>query len=106
MPSRPFPKLSSTCVASTRRMSLTANLALRRSSQVAQVGQRLTVEVAAANTSKRPGHGIVMLNYPEHLVSFMALYAPGQETLVQLPAAPTGLPASAAPATTACQLLW
>ena len=79
---------------------------LRLSSQVAQVGQRLTVEVEAANTSKRPGHGIVMLNYPEHLVSFIALYAPGQETLVQLPASPTGPPTSAAPATTAYQLLW
>ncbi len=54
---------------------------LRLSSQVAQVGQRLTVEVEAINTSKHPGHGIVMLNYPEHLVSFV-------------------------PTTTAYQLLW
>ena len=51
---------------------------LRLSSQVAQVGQRLTVELEATNTSKRPGHGIVMLNYPEHLVSFMALHTTGQ----------------------------
>ncbi len=79
---------------------------LRLSSQMATVGQRLTVEVEATNTSKRPGHGIVMVNYPEHLVSFMALYAPGQETLVQLSASHTGPLASVAPATTAYQLLW
>ena len=79
---------------------------LRLSSQVAQVGQRLTVELEAINTSKRSGHGIVMLNYPEHLVSFMALHTVGQATTVQLPAAPTGPPAPAAPATTAYQLLW
>jgi hypothetical protein len=79
---------------------------LRLSSQMAQVGQRLTVEVEATNTSKRSGHGIVMLNYPEHLVSFMALYAPGQETLVQLPAATTGSPAPVAPDATTYQLLW
>ena len=60
------------------------------------MGQRLTVELEATNTSKRPGHGIVMLNYPEHLVSFMALHTTGQATTVQLPASPTGPPAPAA----------
>ncbi len=79
---------------------------LRLSSQVAQVGQRLTVELEAINTSKRAGHGIVMLNYPEHLVSFMALHTAGQATTVQLPASPPGPPAPAAPSTTAYQLLW
>jgi hypothetical protein len=79
---------------------------LRLSSQVAQVGQRLTVELEAINTSKRPGHGIVMLNYPEHLVSFMALHTAGQATTVQVPAANTGPSAPAAPAATAYQLLW
>ena len=79
---------------------------LRLSSQVAQVGQRLTVEVEAINTSKHPGHGIVMLNYPEHLVSFMALHTAGQATTVQLPAAYTGSPAPAVPTTAAYQLLW
>src|SRR5262245_17567926 len=79
---------------------------LRLSSQVAQVGQRLTVELEATNTSKRPGHGVVMLNYPEHLVSFMALHTAGQATTVQLPAAQPGLPAPAASPTTAYQLLW
>jgi hypothetical protein len=79
---------------------------LRLSSQVAQVGQRLTVELEAINTSKRPGHGIVMLNYPEHLVSFMALHTAGEATTVQLPASNTGPPAPAAPPTAAYQLLW
>jgi len=79
---------------------------LRLSSQVAQVGQRLTVEVEATNTSKRPGHGLVMLNYPEHLVSLIAWHTTGQETIVQIPASHTGPPASAAPATPVYQLLW
>jgi hypothetical protein len=79
---------------------------LRLSSQVAQVGQRLTVYLEAMNTSKHAGHGIVMLNYPEHLVSFMALHATGHETTVRLPAASMGPPAPAAPAATTYQLLW
>lgn len=79
---------------------------LRLSSQVAEVGQRLTVELEATNTSKRPGHGVVMLNYPEHLVSFMALHTAGQATTVQLPAVPTGPSAPAVSTTTAYQLLW
>jgi hypothetical protein len=79
---------------------------IRLSSQVAQVGQRLTVEIEATNTSKRPGHGIVMLNYPEHLVSLIAWHTTGQETIVQIPASHTGPPGSAAPATPAYQLLW
>jgi hypothetical protein len=79
---------------------------LRLSSQVAQVGQRLTVELEATNTSKRPGHGVVMLNYPEHLVSFMALHTAGQATTVQLPAAPAGPPTPAASPSPTYQLLW
>lgn len=79
---------------------------LRLSSQVAQVGQRLTVELEAINTSKHPGHGIVMLNYPEHLVSFMALHTAGQATTVQVPASYTGPAAAVAPPSTAYQLLW
>lgn len=79
---------------------------LRFSSQVAQVGQRLTVELEATNTSTRIGHGLVLLNYPEHLVSFMALHTTGHDTTVQLPAAPTGFPGRDAPATPTYQLLW
>jgi hypothetical protein len=47
-----------------------------------------------------------MLNYPGHLVSFMALHTVGQETTVQLPTAQPALPGQAAPATTAYQFLW
>jgi hypothetical protein len=47
-----------------------------------------------------------MLNYPGHLVSFMALHTVGQETMVQLPTAQPALPAPATPATTAYQFLW
>jgi hypothetical protein len=79
---------------------------LRLSSQVAQVGQRLTVELEATNTSKRPGHGVVMLNYPAHLVSFMALHTAGQATTVQLPTAPTETPGPAASTPPTYQLLW
>ena len=68
--------------------------------------QRLTVELEAINTSQRPGHGIVMLNYPEDLVSFMALHTAGQATTVQVPTSPTGPPAPAAPTSAVYQLLW
>ena len=79
---------------------------LRLSSQVAHVGQRLTVQLEATNTSTRSGRGVVMLNYPGHLVSLMALHLAGQETIAQLPAAYVGPAASGAPATTTYQLLW
>jgi hypothetical protein len=110
---RPLQPGTSTLPASPRSLSSSAPAhqtlvvsPLRLSSQVAQVGQRLTVELEAINTSKRPGHGIIMLNYPEHLVSFMALHTAGQATTVQLPASPLEPPASAAPPATAYQLLW
>lgn len=76
------------------------------SRQAAQVGQRLTVQIEARHTGTRPAHGIVMLNYPEHLVSFIALHTTGHETMVQLPASQTRSSALTAPATTAYQLLW
>ena len=99
------PSLRSLTPSGEARQTLVVS-PLRLSSQVAQVGQRLTVELEAINTSKRSGHGIVILNYPEHLVSFMALHTAGQATTVQLPAAPTGPPAQGVPTTTAYQLLW
>jgi hypothetical protein len=79
---------------------------VRLSSQVAQVGQRLTIELEAINTSKRPGHGMVMVNYAEHLVSFLALHTAGQKTVVQLPASTREAPGQAEPARTAYQLVW
>jgi hypothetical protein len=47
-----------------------------------------------------------MLNYPEQLVSFMALHIAGQAPTMQLPASPTGPPAPAAPTTAAHHLVW
>ena len=79
---------------------------LRLSSQTARVGQRLTVQLEATNISARAGHGMIMLNYPGHLVSFMALHAVGQETIAQFPVANVDLSSSGAPATTTYQLLW
>lgn len=79
---------------------------LRLSSQVAQVGQRLTVHLEATNTSKRSGHGVVMLNYPGHLVSFMALHTVGHESMVQLPVSSVGSPTPGAVGTMTYQLLW
>ncbi len=99
----PSPRSLTPSVAASQTLVVSP---LRLSNQVAQVGQRLTVELEAINTSKRPGHGIVMLNYPEHLVSFMALHTTGQATTVQVPASNTGPPAPAASPTTAYQLLW
>ena len=91
-----LPKSPTTLVVSPPRLS----------SQVAQMGQRLTVELEAINTSKRPGHGIVMLNYSKHLVSFMALDTTGQKTVVQLPTSNTEVPDQTVLARTAYQLLW
>jgi Transglycosylase SLT domain len=78
---------------------------LRFSSRVAHLGQKLTLYLEALNASTRPAHGVVMLNYPEHLVSFMALHTVG-DTTVQLPAAPTGRPTSATAAGDVYRLLW
>ena len=79
---------------------------LRLSSQVAHIGQRLTVQVEAVNASKHRSHGVIMLNYPDHLVSFMALYTSGQETMVQLPTTASAPPGPVTPAIAAYQLLW
>lgn len=79
---------------------------LRLSSQVAQVGQRLTVYLEATNISTHSGHGVVMLNYPGHLVSFMALHTVGHESMVQLPVSSVGSHAPGAATTTTYQLLW
>ena len=79
---------------------------LRLSHQVARVGQRLTVQLEATNTSTRAGHGMVMLNYPGHLVSFIALHAGGQETIAQFPDAGAELSSPGARATMTYQLLW
>jgi hypothetical protein len=79
---------------------------LQFSSRVAQLGQRLTLHLEALNASAQPAHGVVMLNYPEHLVSFMALHMAGGDTTVQLPATPTGQPTLTSTASTVYRLLW
>ena len=78
------------------------------SSRVAQLGQRLTLHLEALNASAHPAHGVVMLNYPEHLVSFMALHMAEGDTTVQLAAAPTptGQPTLTSTASTVYRLLW
>src|SRR5262249_23618290 len=99
-----LPGLGSLAPAADPRQTLVVS-PLRLSSQVAQVGQRLTVQLEAINTSKRAGHGVVMVNYPGHLVSFMALHAAGQETIAQIPLANVGSTAPGVAATTTYQLL-
>lgn len=63
---------------------------LRFSQQVAQVGQRLTLHLEALQVGSQTSHGVVLLTYPEHLVSFMALHAAGSDTTVRLPGALAG----------------
>jgi hypothetical protein len=79
---------------------------LQFSSRVAQLGQRLILYLEALNASAYPAHGVVMLNYPEHLVSFMALHTAGGDTTVQLPATQIGQPALATAAGSVYRLLW
>jgi len=68
---------------------------LRLSAQMARPGKLITVHLEARNTSPQGVHGAVMLYYPAHLVSGVALYTDGGETAVHWPAAPVG---QAAPA--------
>ena len=79
---------------------------LQFSSRVAQLGQQLILYLEALNASTHPAHGVVMLNYPENLVSFMALHTAGGDTTVQLPATPTGQPTVATAAGSVYRLLW
>jgi hypothetical protein len=61
---------------------------LQVSHEVAWVGQRLTVRFDAQHRGKHTSHGIVLLTYPEPLVSFIALHTSEHETMVRLPPAP------------------
>ena len=78
---------------------------LRVSHEVAWVGQRLTVHFDAQHTGEHTSHGIVLLTYPEPLVSFIALHTSEHETTARLPSSPTGPPIQAAWSTTAYQFL-
>jgi hypothetical protein len=64
----------------------------------ARPGQRLLLQLDAVNTGSQPGQGLVLLHYPEHLVSFIALTSPGRETIAQL--SPASRTAAMSPATT------
>lgn len=70
-----------------------------------RLGERLTLQLDAINTGSRPGHGIIMLNYPEHLVSFMALTSPGRETVAQLSSSPRASALPSVSGTTTYRLL-
>jgi hypothetical protein len=103
--STPWPGLHDKLPLMETRRTLVVSLPLL-SSPMAQVGQRLTVQIEAQHTGTRPAHGIVMLNYPEPLVSFIALHTTGHAPMIQLPASQTGPSVLTTPATTAYQLLW
>lgn len=60
---------------------------VRFSHRVARVGQRITVHFEARHTDAEVRHGVVMVTYPESLVSFIVLRTSEHETTVRLPAA-------------------
>lgn len=78
---------------------------LRMSHQIAQVGQRLTISLEAQHVGTAAFRGVVMLTYPEPLVSFIALRTSEHETTVRIPSPPNGETTHAAWATTAYQFL-
>jgi hypothetical protein len=64
--------------------------AWRLSQPVARVGQPVTVSLDAVQVERQAFHGVVMLMYPEHLVSYMMLNASGNATTVRLPGSAEG----------------
>jgi hypothetical protein len=78
---------------------------LRLSHHVARVGQRVTVHLEARYVGTEVSHGVVILTYPEPLVSLIALRTSERETIVRLPAGQTGNTIHAAWAPTAYQFL-
>jgi hypothetical protein len=58
------------------------------SPRVVQVGQRVTVHFDARHTDAGVRHGVVMITYPESMVSFVVLRTSEHQTTVRLPAAP------------------
>ena len=61
---------------------------LRLSDKVAQVGRRLTLHLEVHHAGPTAAHGVVILTYPEPLVSFIALHTSERETTVRIPPAP------------------
>ena len=58
--------------------------ALRMSQPVGQVGRPMTASLDIVQGGSQPSHGVVMLMYPEHLVSYMMLNTTGNATTVRL----------------------
>jgi hypothetical protein len=87
--SRPFPSAPSGRGRVETRGPLVVS-PLHFSRRVARQGKLITVHLEARNASPHGAHGVVMLHYPEHLVSFIALHSTAGETAVQLPASPVG----------------
>jgi hypothetical protein len=78
---------------------------LHLSPKVARVGQRVTVYLAAQHTGTETVRGMVMLTYPEPLVSFVALRTSDRQITVRLSSSQSGQMMKALWATTAYRFL-
>ena len=63
---------------------------LRLSHAVARVGQPVTMRLEVQHGGAQLAHGVVILTYPESLVSLIALHTSEHQTTVRLPDAPDG----------------
>jgi hypothetical protein len=79
---------------------------LRFTPAVARIGQRVTLRLEATHARPQASHGVVMLTYPEHLVSFAALHTADNDTMVRLPGASGGQPGQVSWTPTVYQVLW
>ncbi|MGE3540635.1 MAG: lytic transglycosylase domain-containing protein [Candidatus Tectimicrobiota bacterium] len=79
---------------------------VRLSSQVAQIGQHLSVFLEAINTGPHPARGVIMLHYPAHAVSFLTLQGDAYDSPARTPAPPLGSPTAFTTATALYQLRW
>jgi hypothetical protein len=78
---------------------------LRLSHKTARVGQRLTIHLDAQHMGSEVFHGVVMLTYPEPLVSFVALHTSERQTTVRIPTSQSGQTVQAAWVTSAYRFL-
>jgi hypothetical protein len=87
MPSLPAlaPSLIQTASDNTVRVQ-----SLRFSQPVARVGQPVTVYLDTVQAGPQPFHGVVMLMYPEPMVSYVMLNTTGNATTVRLPESSSG----------------
>jgi hypothetical protein len=79
--------------------------ALRLSQPVGQVGRPMTASLDIVQGGGHTSHGVVMLMYPEHLVSYMMLNTTGNATTVRLPEASGGQLGKASWVTNTYQIL-